>query len=136
MSGGVQNVSEFRKPVEQPTASEAPKEAPVDSRSTSSVEVPELLATYSEDQGKPYVAKYLDIENVWDQDSTLKHEVETIEGYIKDQISKGNLDNSVLAGDKFLKEMEKKAQISPYETSINKITKLLAYIEFRRVVES
>ena len=132
-------MSEFRKAVE-PVAVTEPKAEPktevVDTRSPVETKAPELLATYSEDQGKPYVAQYLGIENVWDQDATMRNEVETIEGYIKDQISKGKLDNSVKAGDKFIRQMEKDALVNPYESATNKISKLLAYIEFKRVVES
>lgn len=98
--------------------------------------IPDLLATYQDDQGKPYVAKYFDMENLWDAEPTMRYEMESIEGYMKDLISKGKLDNSVKAGDRFLKDLEKSAKISPYESTTNRINKLLAYIEFKKVVES
>lgn len=109
--------------------------APQDTTSTVDTKVPELLATYAEDQGKPYVAQYLELDNIWDQDRTLKYEIEVIEGYVRDQISKGIIDNNVKAGEKFLKELEKSAHISPYESTTNRINKLLAYIDFKKVVD-
>jgi hypothetical protein len=73
-----------------------------------------LLATYQEDQGNPYVAQYLDVKDVWDKTENLKGEVNLIEDYLRDQVKKGDLDNTTKAADKYLK--------------------ILAYIEFQRVV--
>lgn len=122
----------FRTPSEpQSTAPSSPK----DTTGTTSTEAPELVATYMDDQGKPYVAKYLNVESVYSEEPHLKNEVETIEKYIQDQVKNGKLDNSTKAADKFLKEMEKKAEISPFASANQRISKLLAYIDFRKVVD-
>lgn len=126
--------STFRSPVEKSTP--APKtDAPIaDVGSPIDTKIPQLLATYSEDQGKPYIAEYLELDGVWDQDKTLKTEINTIEGYLKEQIKLGKLENNVKSGQKYLRELEKRAETNPYESTTNRISKLLAYIEFQRVV--
>lgn len=96
---------------------------------------PELLSTYQDDMGKPYVAKYLELDTVWDAEPHLRNELATIEGFIREQVKKGNLENSTKAADKYLKDLEKRAETNPYESTTNRISKLLAYIEFRNVVD-
>lgn len=127
--------STFREPVKQEAPAQPVKDQPIaDVGSPVETKVPELLATYSDDQGKPYIAEYLGVDNIWDQDKTLENELNTIEGFLKDQIKKGKLDNSTKAGNKFLQALEKKAETNPYEGTNKRISKILAYIEFQRVV--
>jgi len=94
------------------------------------------VATYSEDMGKPYVAKYYEIESVWDKEPTMALEVKTIEAFIQNQVKKGDLDNSTRATDKYLKEIEKKAGLTGYETPTKRISAILAYIDFKKVIDS
>lgn len=128
-------MSELRAPQVVETVQETTPQVVDNVSSEVQTKVPELLATYSEDQGKPYVAKYYDIENIWDDQPSMRYEVNLIEGFLQDQIKQGKLDNSVKAGEDFLKDLERRAEISPYESVNQKITKLIAYIEFRRIVD-
>lgn len=105
-----------------------------DSSSPINTHAPELFATHEEDIGKPYTAEYFEITNVWDKDESLKRDVKEIEGYVRDQVRKGKVDNSTKAANQFLKELERKAGLSRYESSNTRIDKLLAYIDFQQVV--
>jgi len=128
-------MSEFRQAVapEPTTLVDTPK---ADVTSSVTEHAPELVATYSEDMGKPYVAKYFDIENVWDREPSMSLEVKTIEAFVQDQVKKGNLDNSTRATDKYLKEIEKKAGLTGYESATKRISAILAYIDFKKVIDS
>lgn len=123
------------------TASEPTVEAPAPTtpviQAGDSVETkaPELLATYQYDQGRPYTADYFDLAGVWDKTENLSGELKSIEAYLKDQVAKGNLDNSTKTAEKYLKELEKKAGIGTFETTNKRISTLLAYIEFRKTVD-
>lgn len=122
-------------PVETTPAVEAPA-APVDTSGSSEIHLDGLLVTYQDDQGKPWAAKYLEIDDVWKDQPELKLEVETIEGFLRDQVSKNRLDNSIRAAEKYLKEIEKKSGSNPYDSTNQRITKILAYIDFLKVVHS
>lgn len=114
-------------------------EAPVtpvenlDVSTSSKVNVPDLFVSYEEDQGKPYTADYFELEHMWKQPE-LKRDIQEINGYIKTQVESGKVGNSTKAVDQFLKEMERKAGLTRYESTNNRITKILAYIDFQRVV--
>lgn len=112
--------------VEQPLSSDAKVESSV------KVSVPELLVSYEEDQGKPYVAQYLELDTMWNKDKGLERDIREIDSYLKDQVSKGKLDNSTKAANQFIKELERSAGLTRYESVNNRISKLLAYIDFKR----
>jgi len=123
----------FRTAVE-PTESATPKADTTNS--VVSTKTPnDLVATYMDEHGKPYVAKYWNIENIANEPE-YKRDLGEIEGFIKDRVSKGKLENSTNATDKYLKELEKKAGLTGYENANKRITNLLAYIDFIRKVES
>lgn len=123
----------FRTPVE-PTESVTPKADTTNS--VVSAKTPnDLVATYSDEHGKPYVAKYMNVENIANEPE-FKRDLGEIEGFIKDRVSKGKLENSTHATDKYLKELEKKAGLTGYENANKRISSLLAYIDFVRKVES
>lgn len=131
-------MSVFRTaPEPSQSVSDEPKQTPViESGSPVETHAPELLATYRDDMGKPYVAEYLGVDSVWDQDKSLQRDVEEIEGYLQEQVKNGVLDNSTRAGKEFLKQLERDAGLTRYESGANRIQKLLAYIDFKRVVNS
>lgn len=127
-------MSTFREAVTPDTTQEIAPSPEVVRGGDSVTHIDTLLATYQEDQGNPYVAQYLDVKDVWDKSENLKNEVNTIEDYLRHQVKEGNLDNTTKAADKYLKELEKKAGANPYETITKRITKILAYIEFQRII--
>lgn len=124
----------FREAAE-PTAEPSVEVKPIsDAGSPVVTHIDSLLATYQDDQGHPYTANYLDIKGVWDKTEGLTNEINTIEGYLKSEVEKGNLENSTKSAEKYLKELEKKAGTNPYEPTNKRISRILAYIEFQKVV--
>lgn len=123
----------FRTPV-QPTESVTP-DADTSNSVISTESTNDLVATYMDEHGKPYVAKCLGIENLANEPE-YKRDLGELEGFIKDRVVKGKLENSTKATDKYLKELEKKAGLTGYENANKKISSLLAYIEFIRKIES
>lgn len=94
-----------------------------------------LFATYEDDQKSPYTAKYFEVDNVWKEEPTLARDLKEIEGYVREQVTSKKVANTVKAAQKFLKELERKAGLSTYESPNKRIDKLLAYIDFRRTVD-
>jgi hypothetical protein len=125
--------STFRTPV---APVETVVEKPNTDNSVVSGETPnDLVATYADEHGKPYVAKYLNMDK-FANEPEFKRDLGEIEGFIKDRVEKKQLDNSTRATDKYLKELEKKAGLTGYESTNKRISSLLAYIDFIRKVES
>lgn len=120
---------------QEPTPTAPTPEPQKDAPANSVVQVPELVATYMEDQGKPYAAKYYDVESIADEPQ-FKRDLSEIEGFIQDRVKKGKLDNSTKAASEYLKELEKKAGLSRYESTNKRISTILEYIDFIRKVES
>ena len=128
------NNTTFRTAAE-PVETAAPIKPEPDTPKVSDTHAPELVATYSSDMGKPYVAKYLEIEQFADEPE-FKRDLSEIEGFIKERVEKKQLDNSTRAAEAYLKDLERKAGLSRYESTNKRITRLLAYIDFVRKVES
>lgn len=119
-----------------PPSVEAPATPVADPTMIASEHEASLFATYEDDQGHPFIADYLDIKTVWDKEASLSSEVKQIEGYIREEVSNGKIENSIKAAKKFIQELEKKAGVSQYESTNKKISRLLAYIDFRRKVDN
>lgn len=106
-----------------------------DGSSSESVVEDTLLATYHESTGKPYIAQYLGVDDIWDEPETgLKEELVDIEKYLRSQVEDKLIENSTDAGKKLLKKLEKGAEIQPEDRTVVKIDKLRAYIGFKRQV--
>lgn len=93
-----------------------------------------LFASYEDDQKHPYTADYFEIKEVWDKEPTMARDLKEIEGYIREQVEGKKVHNSTKAAKEFMKELERKAGLSRYESVNQRITKVLAYIDFQRVV--
>lgn len=102
----------------------------------STVSETSLFATYETDQKKPYVAHYLELDGVWDKEPSLARDIKEIEGYIRSQVEAKKIDNSTKAAAQYLKELERKAGLSRYESTPQRIQKILAYVDFQKVVNS
>lgn len=128
--------SVFRTANTPASTDSAPAEKPtVDTRTAAETHVDTLLVTYQDDQGKPYVAQYFELDGVWDKDSSLKNELNTVEGFLRQEVTKGKLENNTKSAKRYLNELEKKAQTNQYESTTKRLSKLLAYIEFRKVID-
>jgi hypothetical protein len=95
-----------------------------------------LVATYQEATGNPYTAQFYDITNVWNQEKGFQNEVATIEGYVKDLVTDDQLDNSTEAADKWYKLAEKKAGVTPEDTTSLKLIKLSAWVKMQREIKA
>ena len=96
---------------------------------------PDLLATYQEDQGRPYTADYFELSSIWDKTENLSQELKGIEKYLQELVADGKLDNSTKKAEQYLKDLEEKAGVSPFDTTNKRISRLTAYIQFRRTVD-
>lgn len=96
----------------------------------------DLLATYEADQGKPYVADYYEIGGIWDKEPSMARDLKEIEGYIRLQVTKDKLENSTRAAAKYLKQLEREAGLTTYESTPQRIQKMLSFIDFKKVVAS
>ena len=118
-----------------PSESSSLPEPNADRQDVSLAEEKSLLATYQEKNGLPYTAEYFELGDVWDRDKSLSDDLKDIESYLRDQVTKEELKNSVDAGKKRLKELEKKADVDPVmDTENTRIRKLTAYIDFLRTI--
>ena len=84
---------------------------------------------------KPFMADYYGIENIWDVDSTITKEVETVEDYLKGQVEVGELKNDTEAVKKKIKKLEKMANIDDTERTSDKMRKLVAFINYQKELE-
>ena len=91
--------------------------------------------TYEGDNMRPYTADYFEVSGVWDEDTSLARDLREIEGYIREQVHLGKLENTTKAAAQFIKELERKAELTRHESGPVRIQKLLSYIDFRKVVD-
>lgn len=128
-------MSEFRKakqPVAEPEAPAPSQAAPVaDDAVTSDAET---LPTSPSAESSPS-AKYLEVENIYQKHDSMREEVADIDSYIKGLQATGRVDKSDKAIATFMKDLESKAGAKPFESVNQRMTKILAYIRFRRVVD-
>jgi hypothetical protein len=106
-----------------------------DKSSTADTSVADLLYTYEDEVKNPYIADYLDIKDIWNKEPTLEKEVRGLEDYLRKMVVSKKLDNNVKAAKQYLEHLEKGAGIEPFENATRRITKLMKYIEFRKVVD-
>lgn len=124
----------FRTPVaDTPVAPSTPSE-PGDVAVGSEVKETSLLASYEEETGRPYTADYFDLKNMWSREPGLQRDLQEINSYVLEQVKSGTLDNSTRSAEKFIKDMERSAGLTRYESANTRIAKLLAYIDFKRTV--
>jgi len=95
------------------------------------VEVPYL--DYERQHGKPYLVEYFKLGELWnDKVGGFEEEIAQIEGYIREQIEQGEIENSLEAANYLLKAIEKECNADKGERLINKIAKMAAYADFLR----
>lgn len=93
----------------------------------------DLLATYQQETGKPFVVDHYEIAH-WDSDDGggFKNEATKIEGFLKELVEKKHLDNSTKAAKDFISRLEKEAGVKNDSTA-RKMIKLAAYIDYKRI---
>lgn len=124
----------FRTAAAPVAAADSPTAA-IDPSHVSDTHEASLFATYEADQKRPFMADYFEVPQVWDKEPGMSRDIKEIEGYIRQQVSDKKIDNSIKAVKEFVKELERKAGLSRYESTPQRIVKLLAYLDFRKVVD-
>ena len=118
------------------TASEAPAPAPEvksDTTSTAVTSPSSLFATYQDSVGHPYSADYYGMPTHWrDQQGGFPVEIESIETYLRDLVSSGDLDNSTEAAKSKLTKLEKEAGVDKTMSARGRIRQVAAYVRYLR----
>lgn len=97
--------------------------------STTAVEVPYL--DYARSNAKPFSVDYFGLGDTWNNPvGGFPKEIGIIEGYFTDQISSGEIANSISAVKERMKEMLKVTNMSKEERNVLKIETIAAYIKF------
>lgn len=94
-----------------------------------------LFYTYEGEHMRPFTADYFEVPTMWDQDTGLARDLREIEGYVREQVHNGKVENTTKAAREFIKELERKAEITRYESTPTRIQKLIGYLDFRRTVD-
>jgi hypothetical protein len=135
----VSEASTFRAASPAPVAATPTAEAGTQSVDPSAVHddhEASLFATYELDQKRPFMADYFEVATIWDEEPSLARDLQEIEGYVREQVTNKKVDNSIKAAKEFIKELERKAGLTRYESAPQRIVKILAYIDFKKVVDS
>ena len=103
--------------------------APGDGSTTerSGVEVP--YTEYQSETKIPYTAKYLGVENIWEE-REIADDIQEIEEYIGDQVNRGELKNDIGTVKTKLKSIEKMANIDTLESPGLRLIKLSSFIKY------
>lgn len=124
----------FRTAAAPVTDSPGGETAAIDPAHVSDSHEASLFVTYEADQKRPFMADYFDVPQMWDKEEGMKRDMQEIEGYIREQVNGKKVDNSIKAAKEFIKSLEREAGLTRYEAVPQRISKILAYIDFRRVV--
>lgn len=99
--------------------------------STTHQKADSVYVGYEFDNGVPYVASHYGIDNIYNQEPDVYHEeVSYIDRYIKELISRGELDNSLNAVSLKLGQLEKLAGVEKTDRTAMKLIQLAEYCKF------
>jgi hypothetical protein len=119
----------FRTPSPVSSPAEPPKGNNSPTTQDSKIEVPYM--DYETEHGKPYLVDYFNLGPRWQDDmGGFPTEVATIESYFQDQISRGELPNSIEAVKTAIKKIEKITNVPKEERTVMKVETLAHYVEF------
>jgi len=95
------------------------------------VEVP--YTEFQTQHRKPFLVEYFKLGELWnDKVGGFEEEIGQIEGYIREQIEEGEIENSLESARYLLKAIEKECNADRSERLVNKIAKMAAYADFLR----
>lgn len=101
-----------------------------DKPSTSDVELSPTL--YSSETGKPYLAKHLELENVWKElDHDTQSNAELIDEYFQSEVKNNKVRADKVGYRDYLRKFEKltDTQNAPLQTKITKISEFIRYLQ-------
>ncbi len=89
------------------------------------------IALYEQIKGKPYTAKYYDVEKIWDNpDLDMKDDIKAIEKYYVSKVQHNEVADGKDNFKKFVKGLEKAIGVTDLTPNTVKISKLAKYIKF------
>lgn len=114
---------------------EAPEAKPLDKQESQPIvhqgKAKGVFVGYEHDYGRPFVADYYDIGNLYNSEPDTYHdEVDTISQHIRDLIDGGELDNSLDAASLKLRQLEKLSGVDKTERTVMKLIRLAEYCKF------
>jgi hypothetical protein len=126
-------MSDFRQAQAPTPAFESPKPPDVKVGGESSIEVPFL--DYRSEHKKSFCADFFELGDMGNE-SVYDDDIGEIEGYLKEQIESGKMDNSTQSAKDKLKAMEKLVGYDKTERTVVKMAKLSAYVKFLRDIDN
>jgi hypothetical protein len=122
--------SVFRSKTIEPEHEEQPTIINGDTTRTS--ETDEVQFTdYLQQHKHPFLVDHFQLGDTWaDKYGGFKEEIDTIEGYFRERIEQGQMDNSLEAVKEKFKEIYKLCKIDKTERTTMQMEKLAAYIKF------
>mgnify|MGYP000892592443 CR=1 FL=1 len=128
----MEDTSKFRTAVEAKEAEVEEKvvdKHKITSGSGDDVDTP--IALYEQIKGKPYTAKYYDVEKIWDNpDLDMKDDIKAIEKYYVSKVQHNEVADGKDNFKKFVKGLEKAIGVTDLTPNTVKISKLAKYIKF------
>lgn len=124
----------------KPAVAEAPVAVPVmptaatrETATTGNKVETDLYMTYQLDHNVPFVADYYGIANMMEfSDISYKAEIDSIDGYISDEVKGERLQNSTEAVKGELRKLERLAGIEKHVPTASRVKQLAAYADFLR----
>ena len=109
-------------------------QAPPDTGKIVEVETEPPFTSYEIDKGKPFVVDHYELGNLWneadDYSDGYQGEVDTINSYLDQQISRGEINNTITSVKNELKRIEKITNIKKDTRTAVKIGIITAHIKF------
>ena len=125
----------FRSKVETTTTAPVTADNGPRIASQSKIEVP--FTDYSKENNHPFAVDYYQLGDTWeDPDGGFYKEVSIIDGYMKNLIDKGEINNSVDAVKAKIKSIEKLNNITKEQRTSYKVSATAAYIKFLQETDS
>lgn len=84
----------------------------------------------------PFVVDHFELGKYWNTDSIYTKEVTSIENYLRLKVEKGDIDNSLEAAEETMKRIEKTAGVDKTDSTVVKVGKLAAYVDFLLKVDN
>lgn len=123
-------------PSESKTSEAQKPEQATNTQTSVSEDVPVPYLDFKNTHNKPFTAEYFELGSLWDDmDGGFKSELSIIESYMFNLIGDGKIENSTEAVTAKIKNIEKQAGIKKFDTTSNRISKVVAFTKFLRDVE-
>lgn len=90
---------------------------------------PTPIALYSELEGKPYSAKFFEVEDIYKESESLAEELDFIDRYYREKVQRGELEDGKKTYKNMIKEAEKATDTKNAGNNL-KIAKISAFLKY------